>query len=155
MLLILDQDIHWIPLRYNKRTSFWFNVNIHTQKENSDRDKVFQSKSNPAFFVTVLCIGLRSINLSFTMANEWNRPQETSETKMKTPYVSSDFAEKECVLRSHINTPQAAFPLLTHKESVSGPFLVLSIPVRAHLKAMMTALAVMTLWPIEARDNST
>lgn len=74
---------------------------------------------------------------------------------MKTPYVSSDSAEKECVLRSHINIQQAAFPLLKHKESTSGPFLVLSIPLRAHPKAMMIALVVMALWPIEARDNST
>lgn len=72
---------------------------------------------------------------------------------MKTPNVSSDSAEMECVLRSHINIPQAAFPLLTHKR-VSRPFLVLSIPVRAHPKVMMTALVVMALWPIEARDNS-
>lgn len=73
---------------------------------------------------------------------------------MKTPYISSDSAEMECVLRSHINIPQAAFPLLTHKR-VSGPFLVPSIPVRAHPKAMMTALVVMALWPVEARDNNT
>lgn len=117
-------------------------------------EKSFRVNQTQPFFVTVLCEGLWSINLSFTMANEWNRPRETSETKMKTPYISSDSAEMECVLRSHINIPQAAFPLLTHKR-VSGPFLVPSIPVRAHPKAMMTALVVMALWPVEARDNNT
>lgn len=116
--------------------------------------KSFRVNQTQPFLVTVLCEGLRSISLSFTMANEWNRQRETSETKMKIPYVGSDSAEMECVLRSHINIPQAAFPLLTHKR-VSRPFLVPSIPVMAHPKAMMTALVVMALWPIEERDNST
>lgn len=51
----------------------------------------------------------------------------------------------------HKYTASCISTLNTQRKS-PGPFLVLSIPI---LKAMMTALVVMALWPIEARDNRT